>query len=73
MSKYEMQMDANKSWMHTLQYFTKLFAQRKAYGDNQAANSNFDSAAHINNILTNCSIVSTTSDITTRNLYIKSL
>jgi hypothetical protein len=29
--------------------------------------------SNINGILTNCSIVSTTSDITTHNLYIKSL
>ncbi len=59
--------------MHTLQYFTKLFAQRKAYGYDCVANSSFNSAAHINNILTNCSIFSTTGDITTCNLYIKSL
>jgi hypothetical protein len=73
MTKYKMQMDANKTWMHTLQYFTELFAQRKAYEDDCAANSSFDSAAHINNAQTDCSIVSTTSDITTHNLYIESL
>jgi hypothetical protein len=27
MTKYKMQTDANKAWMHTLQYFTKRFAQ----------------------------------------------
>jgi hypothetical protein len=26
MTKYEMQMDVNKTWLHTLQFFTKLFA-----------------------------------------------
>ncbi len=37
------------------------------------ANSSYDSAVHINNIPTNCSLVSTSSDITTRNLYIESI
>jgi hypothetical protein len=73
MIKYKKRMDANKTWVHTLQYFTTLIAQRKAYKDNWAANSKFNSAAHINNTPTNCSVVSTTSDITTRNLCIKSL
>jgi uncharacterized membrane protein YgcG len=73
MTKYKMQADVNKTWFHTLQFFTKPFAQRKAYGDSDAANSGFDSAAHINNIPTNCSLVSTSSDFTTRNLYIESL
>jgi hypothetical protein len=61
-------MDAYKTWMHTLQYFTDVFAQRKAYGDKHVGNSNFDSVAHINNALTNRSVVNTTSDITTHNL-----
>jgi hypothetical protein len=73
MTKYEMQMDVNKTWLHTLQFFTKLFGQCKAYRDDRAANSGFDSVAHINNIPTNCSLVSTSSDITTRDLYIESL
>jgi hypothetical protein len=64
--------DINKTWLHTLQFFTKLFCQRKAYRDDHEANSGFYSAAHINNIPTNCSLVSTSSDFTTRNLYIKS-
>jgi hypothetical protein len=71
MTKYEMQMDVNKTWLHTLQFVTKPFAQRKAYGDDCAANSGFDSAVHINDISTNCSLVSTSSDITTHNLYIE--
>jgi hypothetical protein len=73
MTKNEMQMDGNKTWLHTLQYFTKRFAQCKAYGNDCVANSSFDSAAHINNIPANHSIVSTSSDIATPNLYIKSL
>jgi hypothetical protein len=73
MTKYEMQADINKTWLNTLQFFTKLFAQCKAYGDDRVANSGFDSAAHINNIPTNRSLVSTSSDFTTRDLYIESL
>jgi hypothetical protein len=73
MTKHKMQASVNKTWLHTLQFFTKLFAQRKAYGDGHAANSGFDSAAHINDIPTNRSFVSTSSDFTTRDLYIESL
>jgi hypothetical protein len=73
MTKYKMQADINKTWLHTLQFFTKPFAQRKAYGDNLAANSGFDSAAHINDIPTNLSLVSTSSDFTTHDLCIESL
>jgi hypothetical protein len=73
MTKYKMQMDANKTWLHTLQFFTKLIAQGKAYGDDHAAISGFDNAVHINNIPIDCSLVLTSSDITTCNLYIKSI
>ncbi len=73
MTKYKMLTNINKTWLHTLQFFIKLFTQHKAYGDDRAANSGFDSAVHINNIPTNRSLVSTSSDITTRNLYIESL
>jgi hypothetical protein len=73
MTKYQMQADINKIWLHTLQFFTKLFAQRKAYGDNRAANSGFDSTAHINDIPIDRSLVSTSSDFTTHNLYFESL
>jgi hypothetical protein len=68
-----MQADINKTWLHILQFFTKLLTQCKAYRDNRAASSGFNSAAHINNIASNCSLVSTSSDFTTRDLYIKSL
>ncbi len=39
MTKYEIQADINKTWLHTLQFFTNCFAQRKAYRDIGAANS----------------------------------
>ncbi len=32
MTKHKMQTDINKTWLHNLQFFTKLFAQCKAYG-----------------------------------------
>jgi hypothetical protein len=73
MTKYEMQTEVNKTWLYTLQFFTKLFAQRKAYGDNRVANSGVDNAVHVNNLPTNRSLVSISSDITTHNLFIKSL
>jgi hypothetical protein len=73
MNKYEMQADINKAWLHTLQFFTKPFAQHKAYREDRAANCGFDSAAHINDIATNRSLVSTSSDFATRDLYIESL
>ena len=58
--KYEMQRNANKGWTTTLQFFTNLYAQRKAYGNDHAANSGFDSAALVhkyppNRILHTCS------------------
>ncbi len=47
MTKYEMQRDTDKVWTTTLQFFTDLYTQRKAYCDNRAANSGFDSAAQV--------------------------
>jgi hypothetical protein len=41
MTKYEMQSDADKEWDPTLDRFSKLFVQSKAYGNNSAANSGF--------------------------------
>jgi hypothetical protein len=76
MMKYEMQSNTDKVWTTTLQFFTNLYAQRKAYGNNRTANSGFDSAALVHEYppnQSNCTIASTTSDITTRNLYIESL
>jgi hypothetical protein len=45
MTKYNMQLDADKEWDLTLDHFSKLFAQCKAYGNNRAANSGFKNAA----------------------------
>ncbi len=74
MTKYEMLIDKDKTWALTLQHFTQLYAQQKAYGDNHAANSGFNSMANIYNIPSDQSIASTTpSEITTRDLYIESL
>ncbi len=39
MTKYKMQSNADKVWTTTLQFFTNLYAQRKEYGDDRAANS----------------------------------
>ncbi len=69
-----MLIDKDKTWALTLQHFLQLYAQRKAYGDNRAANSGFDSMANIYNIPSNRSMASTApSKITTRDLYIESL
>jgi hypothetical protein len=76
MTKYKMQRNADKVWTTTLQFFTDLYVQRKAYGNNHAANSGFDSVALVHKYLPNQSnrtVASTTSNITMRNLYIKSL
>jgi hypothetical protein len=45
MTKYEMRSDADKEWDPTLDHFSKLFVQHKAYGNDRAANSGFKSAA----------------------------
>jgi len=47
MTKYEILSDSNKVWEKTLAHFTELFSLHKAYGDDRAANSGFESAAHI--------------------------
>ncbi len=41
MIKYKMQLDADKEWDPTLNHFSQLFAQCKAYGNNRTANSGF--------------------------------
>ena len=76
MTKYEMQSNADKVWTTMLQFFTNLYAQRKACGDNHTANSRFDSATLEHEYppnRSNCTVASTTSDITTRDLYIESI
>jgi hypothetical protein len=45
MTKYEMRLDTNKAWDPTLNHFSKLFAQCKAYSNNRATNSGSESAA----------------------------
>jgi len=47
MTKYEILSDANKVLDKTLAHFTELLSLSKAYGDDRAANSGFESAAHI--------------------------
>jgi len=72
MTKYEMLADKDKTWSLTLQHFTQLYAQCKAYGDDRAANSGFDNMANIYDVpASNRSLAS--SEITTRDLYIESL
>jgi hypothetical protein len=74
MTKYEMLVDKDKTWALTLQRFTQLYGQQKAYGDNCAANSGFDSMANIYDVPFNQTMASTApSKITTRDLYIESL
>ncbi len=72
--KFEILADADKTWDKTLTHFTALFSLRKAYGNAKVANSGFESAAHICDLSSACSIItaSTKSDLTC-NLYIKSL
>jgi len=74
MTKYEILLDSNKVWDKTLVHFTELFSLRKAYGDDRAAYSGFESAAHIRDHSSAHSIITanTKSDLT-RDLYIKSL
>jgi hypothetical protein len=73
-TKYEMLVNKDKTWALTLQHLTQLYAQRKAYGDNHAANSGVDSMANIYDLLSNPTMASTApSKITTHDLYIESL
>ncbi len=65
----------HKEWDPTLDHFPKLFAQRKAYGDDRAANSGFESAATMFNVPSDRTFSTSKSngDFTSRDLYIKSL
>ncbi len=51
MTKYEILADSDKVWEKNLTHFTDLYALRKAYGNNRAANSGFKSAAQSKKIL----------------------
>jgi hypothetical protein len=68
-------LDADKEWDPTLYHFSKLFVQRKAYGNNHAANSRFESAATMFDVPSNHTFVTSKSNgnFTARDLYIESL
>jgi hypothetical protein len=72
MTKYEIHVDSEKVWEKTLTHFTDLYTLRKAYGNDRAANSGFESAAHIGENSPGHSVITTESDLT-RDLYVKSL
>jgi hypothetical protein len=74
MTKYKILLDANKAWDKILAHFTELFNLRKAYGEDRAANSGFESAAHVRDHSSACSnITANTKSNLTHDLYIKSL
>ena len=74
MTQYKMKSDMDKGWIPTLDYFSLLFAQCKAYGDNCAANSGFK-AATMYKVPLDRTILTTMSsrDLTSRDFYIKRL
>ncbi len=74
MTEYEILSDENKVWDKTLAHFMDLFSLHKAYGNNKAANSRFESAAHVHDHSSAHSVITanTESDFT-RDLYIESL
>jgi hypothetical protein len=74
MTKYEILSDTNKVWDKTLAHFTELFSLCKAYGNDKAANSGFESAAYVCDHSSACSITTAnTKSNVTCNLYIESL
>jgi hypothetical protein len=75
MIKYKMRSDAEKEWDPTLNHFSKLFAQCKAYGNDRTANNGFESAATMFNVPSNHTFATSKSNgnFTARDLYIKSL
>ena len=75
MTQYEMRSDTDKLWTPTLDHFSLLYANRKAYGDDRAASSGFESAAAMYDVPSDRTIASTNSsgDNTSRDLYIESL
>ncbi len=75
MTKYKMQLDTNKAWDPTLDHFSKIFAQRKAYGNDHTANSGFMSAASMYDIPSNRTIamIKSSGDFISGDLYIESL
>jgi hypothetical protein len=75
MTKYEMRLDTDKAWDPTFNHFSQLFVQCKAYGNDSAANSGFESAAAMYGIPSNRTIATTksSSDFTSRDPCIESL
>ena len=75
MTKYEMQSDADKEWDSTLDHFSKLLPQRKAYRNGHAANSRFESATTMFNVPSNHTFTASKSNgnFTARDLYIERL
>jgi hypothetical protein len=74
MTKYKILSDASKIWDKTLAHFTDLLSLRKAYGNDKAANSGFESAANFRDHASTRSVTTsnTISDFT-HDLYIESL
>ncbi len=74
MTKYEIRSGTNKVWDKTLAHFTELFSLRKAYGNAKAANSGFESVAHVRNHSSACSVTTANTESNfMRDLYIESL
>jgi hypothetical protein len=75
MTKYEMRLDTDKAWDPTLDHFSNLFVQCKAYGNDCAANSGFESTATLYDVPSNHTIAmaKSSSDFTSLDLYIESL
>ncbi len=73
-TKYKILSDANKVWDKTLAHFMDLFSLCKAYSNNKAANSGIESAAHVRDHSSACSVITANikSDFTC-DLYIESL
>jgi hypothetical protein len=71
-TKYEILADSDKLWEKNLTHFTDLYALCKAYGDDRAATSGFESAAHVRENSLGHSIITTESNLP-HNLYIESL
>ena len=47
MTIYEEKLGPDKEWNPTLSYFTKLFERKKAYREDRASHTGFESAAHV--------------------------
>ncbi len=70
---YKILLDTHKVWDKTLAHFTYLFSLCKAYGDNKAANSGFESAAHVHDHSYAHSVTTTNTESDfTHTLYIES-